>query len=257
MVTQAKDLRVMVKQTKDLGLMVKQAKDLGLVVIASADPTLGTKWLRTLQKEFAVHVVNDGRFLEDAISTLKPVILILDHSLLPLLPGSGRPSERLRRLTKATRIIIIISSHINEKEAVGLLKAGARGYCTDDQDPQIISKAVNAVLKGEVWVGRKVIQLLLDELAGFTEHLQIEFRTNSEDQLKQLTSRQRDIVLLIGRGASNKEIAHALHISDKTVKAHLTGIFRKLKLSDRLQLALFVAQFGVSSTPVHETKPPK
>jgi RNA polymerase sigma factor (sigma-70 family) len=232
--------------------MVKQAKDLGLIVIASADPTLGAKWSRTLQKQFAVHVVNDGRHLESAISTLKPAILILDHSLLPLLPGSGGLSERMRRLTNATRTIII-SNHIGEKEGVSLLKAGVRGYCTDDQGPQIISKAVNAVLRGEVWVGRKVIQLLLDELAGFTEHLQREFRTNLDERLKQLTPRQREIVSLIGRGASNKEIAHALHVSDKTVKAHLTGIFRKLKLSDRLQLALFVTQLGASSAPVHET----
>jgi RNA polymerase sigma factor (sigma-70 family) len=233
--------------------MVKQAKDLGLIVIASADPTLGAKWSRTLQKQFVVHVVNDGRSLESAISTLKPAILILDHSLLPLLPGSGGLSERMRRFTNATRTIIIISSPIHEKEGVSLLKAGARGYCTDDQGPQIISKAVNAVLRGEVWVGRKVIQLLLDELAGFTEHLQREFRTNLDERLKQLTPRQREIVSLIGRGASNKEIAHALHVSDKTVKAHLTGIFRKLKLSDRLQLALFVTQLGASSAPVHET----
>ncbi len=236
--------------------MVKQAKDLGLIVIASADHDLGTRWFRTLQKQFAVHVVNDGRFLENAISTLKPVVLILDHALLSLLPGSGGLSERMRRLINATRTIII-SNHIDEKEGVSLLKAGARGYCTDDPGPQIISKAVDAVLRGEVWVGRKVIQLLLDELAGFTEHLQREFRTNSDEQLKQLTPRQRDIVSLISKGASNKEIAHALHVSEKTVKAHLTGIFRKFKLSDRLQLALFVTQLGTSSTPVHGTKVPK
>ncbi len=161
--------------------MVKQAKDLGLIVIASADPTLGAKWSRTLQKQCVVHVVNDGRSLESAISTLKPVILILDHSLLPLLPGSGGLSERMRRLTNATRTIII-SNHIGEKEGVSLLKAGVRGYCTDDQGPQIISKAVNAVLRGEVWVGRKVIQLLLDELAGFTEHLQC-FRQDGKSSL--------------------------------------------------------------------------
>jgi DNA-binding NarL/FixJ family response regulator len=113
------------------------------------------------------------------------------------------------------------------------------------------------VLRGEVWVGRKVIQLLLDELAGFTEHLQREFQTNSDEQLKHLTPRQREIVSLISRGASNKEIAHALHVSEKTVKAHLTGIFRKLKLTDRLQLALFVTQPGASRTPVQGTKVPK
>ncbi|HEV8327828.1 MAG TPA: response regulator transcription factor [Nitrospiraceae bacterium] len=236
--------------------MVKQAKDPCLIVIASADHNLGTKWLRTLQKQFAVHVVNDGRYLERAISTLKPMVLILDHALLSLLPGSGGLTEPMRRLINATRTIII-SNHIDEKEGVSLLKAGARGYCIDDPGPQIISKAVDAVLRGEVWVGRKVIQLLLDELAGFTEHLQREFQTNSDEQLKHLTPRQREIVSLISRGASNKEIAHALHVSEKTVKAHLTGIFRKLKLTDRLQLALFVTQPGASRTPVQGTKVPK
>ena len=229
--------------------MVKRAENLGLIVIASTDPDLGTKWGHALLKQFAVHVVMNWKALEKSVSTLKPAALVLDRSLLP---GSGRLSGPMRRLTTSTKTIII-SSNINEKEGVGLLKAGAKGYCTYNPGPQTINKVVNTVLRGEIWAGRKVIQLLLDELAGLTEHLQRKFLASPDERLRQLTPREREIVSLIGRGASNKEIANSLNLSENTVKSHLTGVFRKLKLSDRLQLALFVAQFpriGVSSTPL-------
>lgn len=96
------------------------------------------------------------------------------------------------------------------------------------------------VQKGEVWVGRKVISHLLDTLVALTEQERNRLLPRSEPALDVLTPREREIVGQIGNGASNKEIAHTLKVSEKTVKAHLTSVFRKLGVSDRLHLALYV-----------------
>ena len=85
---------------------------------------------------------------------------------------------------------------------------------------------------------------LLEELTALTERRHKEFPPNLDTRLDRLTPREREIAQLIGGGASNKEIAGRLNITEATVKAHLTAIFRKLGLSDRLGLALFVTEYN-------------
>ena len=121
-----------------------------------------------------------------------------------------------------------------------MLAAGARGYCETNIDPLLLKKAVKMVRKGEIWVGRKVISHLLETLVSLTEQQRSKSLHELSVSLENLTPREREIVHQIGRGASNKEIASQLHVTEKTVKAHLTSIFRKLGIPDRLQLALFV-----------------
>ena len=90
---------------------------------------------------------------------------------------------------------------------------------------------------GEIWVGRRVMLSLIEELATL--------RAPDADDVSggaRMTSREREIAGLVARGASNKQIAHQLSISIKTVKTHLTNIFKKLGLSTRLQLALAVGR---------------
>ena len=121
-----------------------------------------------------------------------------------------------------------------------MLEAGAKGYCSMEMDPVLLTKAVKMVQKGEVWVGRKVISHLLDTLVSLTEQQRNRSLPKADPSLDVLTPREKEIVQQIGGGSSNKEIAHQLHVSEKTVKAHLTSIFRKLGVSDRLHLALYV-----------------
>jgi DNA-binding NarL/FixJ family response regulator len=109
-----------------------------------------------------------------------------------------------------------------------------------DIDPELLKKAVQMVHKGEIWVGRKFISQLLDALVSLTEKQRAKSIPKLAESLERLTPREREIVELLGVGASNKEIANKLNVTEKTVKAHLTSIFRKLGVSDRLHLALFV-----------------
>jgi DNA-binding NarL/FixJ family response regulator len=175
------------------------------------------------------------------MANLKPAFLLLDLALPGLGGVEGTPS--IQRLSPVTSIILMTSTS-NDREGLAALKAGARGYCSLDMDPQLLKKAVSCVVKGEIWVARNVFAPLLEELTSLTERQHKEFPPNLDTRLDRLTPREREIAQLIGGGASNKEIAGRLNITEATVKAHLTAIFRKLGLSDRLGLALFVTEYN-------------
>ncbi len=171
------------------------------------------------------------------MAVLKPAVLLLDFGLPDL---RGRASVGpLQQLSPSTKIIVF-TKNPTETEGTSLLEAGVKGYCSTDIDAALLSKAIKMVQKGEVWVGRKVISHLLDTLVSLTEQQRNRALPRTDPSLEVLTRREKEIVEQIGNGASNKEIAHALHVSEKTVKAHLTSIFRKLGVSDRLHLALYV-----------------
>jgi DNA-binding NarL/FixJ family response regulator len=172
------------------------------------------------------------------MATLTPAMLLLDLTLLQL----GIESVPvIQRLSPTTRIVLF-SSNPDEREAVSALKAGARGYHGRNIDPYLLKKAVQMVQQGEIWVGRNVIPHLLSELTSLTERRKRDAPAKPDGRLARLTPREREITHLIGDGASNKEISSQLNITEKTVKAHLTAIFRKLGFSDRLRLALFVSE---------------
>ncbi len=98
-----------------------------------------------------------------------------------------------------------------------------------------------AVLKGEIWAPRRLVPGLIAELVSLIANRKKEgLQPKLGPGLESLTERQRAVADLIGGGASNKEVAERLKISERTVKAHLTGAFRNLGVSDRLQLALLL-----------------
>jgi DNA-binding NarL/FixJ family response regulator len=98
--------------------------------------------------------------------------------------------------------------------------------------------------KGEVWVKRNVVPHLIGELARLTRG-RTQDAASHDTRLARLTPREREVVSHVGEGASNKEIASRLMMTEHTVKAHLTAIFRKLELSGRVQLALLANQSGL------------
>ena len=109
-----------------------------------------------------------------------------------------------------------------------------------NMSPLQINKAVEAVAKGEYWAARKIISRLLDDAIRRAQR--VAYPTSARSRLEDMTSRQLEVGRLVARGARNKEIAQTLTITEPTVKAHLTAIFRKLHVSDLTQLAVIVAR---------------
>ena len=180
-----------------------------------------------------------GRFdaLRDDVVRIKPIALLLDFDLLEFNGSNGIVS--LRRLCAETKVIIL-TGDISEEVEWELLKAGVRGCCRNDTEPNLLKPVVMAVHGGELWIRRTLTARLIEELAQTTSSKIKTYRA-SLGLLNKLTQREYDIAARVGNGESNKLIAQSCDITERTVKAHLTEIFHKLGVTDRLNLALVLA----------------
>jgi two-component system nitrate/nitrite response regulator NarL len=211
-----------------------------MVLIASADARLRNQWGRSLKERFSIAEVGDRAALEKSLADRKPSFLLLDLSL-PQIRGLEAISD-LQSLSPSSKIILLTSTP-DDREAISALKTGVKGYCHRDVAPSLLLKALEVVQKGEIWVGRKIIPNLLEELTSLTERQEKFSALPTGADFDSLSRRQRQIAQFVGDGLSNKEIASRLNISDRTVKAHLTSVFLKLKTFDRLKLALLMANY--------------
>lgn len=147
---------------------------------------------------------------------------------------------------KTNACFLVVGSNWTEENQIKALVCGAAGYCNDSESPEFIIQAVNGILKGDIWIQRhlvpKVIEKLMQMKAAGEEQVDDEKSKDSLIQIQKLSNRELDVAKMIRLGESNKKIASALSISERTVKAHLTSIFRKLKVRDRLHLALFIRE---------------
>jgi DNA-binding NarL/FixJ family response regulator len=202
-----------------------------MIVLASRTATVRRRWRAGL-KRFSVQEVPDSRRLSALLAERSPAVALVDVGLLE------RPGDvaALLRVSPAT-CFIVTSGHPAEREGVSAFRAGARGYCHRDLDPALLAKAVEVVQKGEIWAGRALIARLVEELGARPAG---RGRGDANTRLGALTRRERDIAGLVAGGAANKEIAGRLGVTERTVKAHLTAIFRKLGVTDRLRLALYL-----------------
>ena len=208
---------------------------LAAVLIATADAQARSRWKEGLQG-YPVRDISEKAFVAKTIATLSPDVLLLDIDLLGV--GGIGDGPIIRGFARETKVVLLTASP-DEREGIRVLKAGAKGYCKKDIDPQVLRKVVDRVHEGEIWAERKLIPRLLEEYSAHPEE-RPEGLPKADERLNLLTPREREIAYLIGAGASNKQIASRLRVGEGTVKAHLTATFRKLGFSDRLQLGLFL-----------------
>jgi DNA-binding NarL/FixJ family response regulator len=121
-----------------------------------------------------------------------------------------------------------------DSEAVNLLRQGASGYANACISPPRLFEAVEAALSGRIWIGRGLMQKII---RGTTAKLE---RKSDPASMESLTDREKEVALLVRKGLTNLEIAAELDISERTVKAHISAIFKKTGTSSRLQLALLL-----------------
>lgn len=131
---------------------------------------------------------------------------------------------------------IASSSNPKDEEGMAALDAGCVGYCHSFSDARILQQIRQVVADGQVWIGRELMQRLLSNVRLVTSRQNKPDTTWSEG----LTSREVEVAVLAANGSSNQVIAIECNISERTVKAHLSAVFTKLNISDRLQLALRV-----------------
>jgi DNA-binding NarL/FixJ family response regulator len=215
------------------------------IVIADDHPIFrdGLKRLLELERDFRVAgEASDGAQAVDLVRTLKPDILLLDLAM-PNLPGL----EALAELARGTTPVhtIMLTAAIERTQIVEALQLGARGIVLKDSATQLLMKAVRSVMAGQYWLGRESVSDLVAALRDLMP------RGGEEGPQKRfgITPREMEVISTIVAGYTNKDIAQKFSISEQTVKHHLTNIFDKLGVSNRLELALFAVNHRLTDNP--------
>ncbi len=210
------------------------------ILIADDHPVvrLGVRNLLDGDAFTVVGEADDGQRAVELARQLRPDILLLDLAM-PRLPGL----EVLRELARAQHAVhvILLTAKIEKTQLLEALQLGARGILLKDSAPQDLLKAIHAVAAGQYWMGQSAVASLVEAI-----NLLNEQAAPTQRKTYGLTPRELQVVAAIVEGCTNKDIAEKFSISEDTVKRHLTNIFDKLGTSNRLELALFAINHGLS-----------
>lgn len=207
------------------------------ILIASGSTSLAERFTEILAVEFSLEVLARTPFTCAYISRSHPHLVMLDPEFFTAtLPETI--SEIIKKAPH-TRIIVLEGTGDNPVNQMSLFKTGAHGFCAVDIQPDLLLKAAHAVCNGEIWVPRQLITQLIGELARDGGKITLNPDSAGAKSVERLTPRELQVAQMVHLGGNNKMIARELEISERTVKAHLSAIFRKLEIENRLHLALF------------------
>ena len=181
----------------------------------------------------------DGAQAVDAASRLRPDVVLMD-ARMPVLDGI-EATRRIGSLVATARVLVLTTYDLDEI-AFGALDAGAAGFLLKNTRPDELTSAVRAVASGDAVVSPRITAKLIEVAA---PHMSIRKRVDLDDALADLSPREREILVLIGRGRTNGEIAADLHISESTVKAHVGRVLAKLDLRNRVQAVIRAYELGL------------
>jgi two-component system nitrate/nitrite response regulator NarL len=206
------------------------------ILISTVDRQTADQWTAQLSAEHNILIANNHLPSVGFVRENRAEMAIVDGGLLADGPAALAPFINI-----GLKLLVIGKNWPAEKQIDALI-AGCYGYCEIDAAAEVLPKAVGSVLKGDVWVPRQLIPTVIGMLAKLSSQGNQAGKPNRDKKknLDLLTHREIDVVRMLGEGLSNKSIATMLNISERTVKAHLTSIFQKLEVQDRLQLALFL-----------------
>jgi DNA-binding NarL/FixJ family response regulator len=207
---------------------------------------------RILEEEPGWEVVGtaaDGKGAVERAEALRPDLILLDV----VMPGmDGIDAARLLQKRKVPARIIMLSAFDEERFVLDAWKAGIHGYILKDTATAELIRAVRCVSEGEVWVGEGFLSRVMEKYRAAVEGR----RDEAPAAAVGLTGREVEVLRLVGTGMRNKEIAARLFISEKTVKTHLTHIYQRLGLEDRVEVALFAIRHGLAEVAARSQPTP-
>jgi two-component system, NarL family, response regulator DegU len=203
----------------------------------------GLKLLIETQPDMKVvgEVGNANEGLE-LISAKKPDIILFE-----LFPPGGLSLEVIPELIKSWNkaCMILVTSSDDEQIYLQAVKNGVLGIILRTQQPEVLFKAIRKVYAGEVWIEHSLMKNLVTSISPGQQNPDAGCE---QSQITQLSERERQVVKLIVRGLKNQQIAEHLFISETTVRHHLTSIYCKLGVSDRLQLLVLAHHCGLAKS---------
>jgi DNA-binding NarL/FixJ family response regulator len=173
----------------------------------------------------------NGQEAVDRCRAAEPDVLLMDIEM-PVLDGIA--ATRAIAAAQPDVAVVVLTSFSDRDQILQALDAGAVGYLLKDAEPDEIAKAVRAAARGEAPLDPRAGRALLSA-------------RGSSSPLDGLSEREREVLRLVARGLPNKLIARELSISEKTVKTHLTSVFRTIGVTDRTQAALWAERNGLGT----------
>jgi DNA-binding NarL/FixJ family response regulator len=218
------------------------------ILLVTQDRELEARCRQAISAQYSITAIASIADAPAGIATLSPEVVLIDADTLErpyaekvvgivTMPGVGR--------------VIVMTAEFIEDEEVALLRCGVQGCCRRGIDADSLRQVLNVTESG-VWVTRSLLPRLVSELRRYAQHAAtpppaaVPEKELAEpprvvpEKLAILTPRERAIVNLLAGGATNKQVAAELDISERTVKGHLSNVFMKLGVTDRLKLVLYV-----------------
>ncbi len=213
------------------------------VLVADDHPPFREGLRLLLEKDPKIRVVGearDGKEAADLAGELKPNLALLD---LRMPRCSGMEALKLiQRLSFPVRVLFL-ATEVRKLEIVEALRYGASGIVLKETATRLLRKSIDTVMAGQYWIEREGVSDSVQELA---KEPRVVSRDASNKNWR-LTPREEQIVAEVVSGKTNNEIAQTLSVSAQTVKHHLTSIFDKVGVYNRLELALFCVNYSLAS----------
>lgn len=216
----------------------------GISVLLADDHVLFRQALRhLLEMEQDITVVaeaSDGAAAIALVEQARPDVVLLDISM-PAMDGIVA-TARLREAHPEIGIIIL-TMFAEDTHIIRAIRAGANGYLLKNSDSGRVIEAIRAVARGQSILEPQLVTKLLDEFRRLSDN-------REPTNIAGLTDRELDLLRLVARGLSNKEIASTLELAESTVKNRLSILFEKLDVKDRTQAAIYAMSHGLVQQPV-------
>ncbi len=211
------------------------------LLIAEDETVVRYALAQLLAAEDDIQVVGEAADGGEAVVLARqrqPDVVLMDLSM-PKMDGIAA-TRKIKEETPECAIVVL-TIYSDDDKVFDAIKAGASGYVLKDSPAEQTVEAIRAAARGEGFLHPSLVSKVMDEFARISR-----LRAAAKEVFKELTRRELEVLELLGKGLKNREIAEQLHISEKTVKNHVSNIFFKLHVNDRTQAALLAARHGLT-----------
>lgn len=211
------------------------------LLIAEDETVVRYALAQLLAAEDGIQVVGEAADGAEAVSLARqrqPDVVLMDLQM-PKMDGIAA-TRKIKEETPECAIVVL-TIYSDDDKVFDAIKAGASGYVLKDSPAEQTVEAIRAAARGEGFLHPSLVSKVMDEFARISR-----LRAAAKEVFKELTRRELEVLELLGKGLKNREIAEQLHISEKTVKNHVSSIFFKLHVNDRTQAALLAARHGLT-----------
>ena len=212
------------------------------LVIADDQPLVRAGLRKIFEVDANLEVVADvadGHAAVDAAATLRPDVVVMDIRM-PGIDGLEATRRIIRTAREPQPHVLVLTTFGLDEYVFDALRAGASGFLLKDARPERLIEAVHTVARGDALLDAAVTRAVVERFAQIPAPVPTE-----RVDLGELSEREREVLLLLVEGRSNREIAERLFVAEATVKTHVMAVLRKLRLRDRIQAVIFGYESGL------------